>query len=183
MKINYIRLFTAIIGFFMCAQFSQNASTDVREKPKINIMGQVCDTSSNCFDVENITISGMWKQIPVYSKPRKNNLSPEANTTRLDLDEIKEIRVPNQDDAPLTYKFKNREYIEIEVILHDGTKNSYIIDRSRKVYCDRTTGAGPQEKELSFEAIEKLIIYSSKENIQPKKQLKNSTEEIGHREI
>lgn len=151
---------------FFLAQFSSQRSTVGQEKPKVNFFGTLIDQSSNKYEVENITISGLYKQIPFYKLPPTGKaINPETNITRFDLDEIYQITVHYKGNAPQLYTFKNRNYIEIEIALNDTkkTKSTYIIETNKKVYCDQATDVGLIEKELSFEAIDKLIINGHKE--------------------
>ncbi len=163
MKSVLSRITMSIIALGLAAQFSQQQSGEGKDKPKINFSGTLVDQTGHSYQVENITLSGMYRSIPFYKKPRKASTSPETNTTRIDLKETSEIRVPYRDDAPIISNFKNRDYIEVEVILNDQTKNGYIIERSRKIFCDEMTAAGPVEKEISFEALDKISITGHKE--------------------
>lgn len=164
MNSKFFSLSIAISALVCCAHFSQNSSVDGQEKPKINFYGELYDQTGRQYNVENITISGMYRQIPFYKKPRKTSMSPETNTTRIDLKETMEIVVPTRDESAIVSTFKNREYITLEIILNDPqqTRNDYIIEKSRKLYCDEVTDAGPIEKELSFEAVHKIIIRGYK---------------------
>ncbi len=164
MNSNFFSLSIALSALIFCAHFSQNSSVEGKEKPKINFYGELYDTTGRQYHVENITISGMYRQIPFYKKPRKATMSPDSNTTRIDLKETFEILVPTRDEVAIVSTYKNREYITVEVLLNDPqqTRNDYIIEKSRKLYCDEITDAGPIEKELSFEAVNKIVINGCK---------------------
>lgn len=148
--------------FLLCANFgSDDTSVEGREKPKINFYGKLTDTSGNSFKVENITISGMYKQIPVYQKPDDKNTDPSINITRIDFTEIDTIRVPH---PKTVLTFNNRAYIELEISSKDPkkTKQTYIIERSKRVICDQINSAGPIEKDLAFQAVDTLSITGHK---------------------
>jgi hypothetical protein len=178
MNSKLFSLSIAISAIVCCAHFSQNSSVDGQEKPKVNFYGELYDQTGRHYNVENINISGMYRQIPFYKKPRKISMNPETNTTRIDLKETMEIRVPTRDEAAIVSTFKNREYVTVEIVLNDPqqTRNDYIIEKSRKLYCDEVSDAGPIEKELSFEAVNKIIIkgYKPREEACPNNKKKNN---------
>lgn len=157
----------AITMFLVSAHFgSQEESVAGREKPHINFYGTLTDTSGKKYEVDNITISGMYKQIPVYQKPDNKNVNPSINTTRIDFTEVQSIHVPH----PTTFlTFNNRQYIEIEVTsknLSEGKsthlKENYIIERTKRLICDQVNSAGPIEKDLSFEAVDTVTFTKHK---------------------
>lgn len=162
MKQNFlIAIFFSSIAIIFFAQFSgQNSSTPSCIKPAINVSGILHDSSDQSYSVENITISGRYNDIPVYQKPKIATVNPDVNTTRIDLREVSEIRLASQE----ILKFNNRDYIEIEIFSKDArrTKNTYIIDRNKRLQCDEINEAGPIEKELSFLAVKSLEIKKSR---------------------
>jgi len=157
-----VRPLLAIGVFIVCAHFgSQDESIEGREKPHINFYGTLTDTTGQQYNVENLTISGMYKQIPVYQKPDNKTINPSINTTRIDFTEVSSIQVPRPNTF-LTYN--NRQYIEIIITSRDmkGTKDSYIIERSKRVICDQVNTAGPIEKDLSFQAVDNVVFKGHK---------------------
>ena len=74
-------------------------------------------------------------------------------------------------------KFNNRDYLEIEVISNDSrrTKNTYIIDRIKRLQCDEINEAGPIQKELSFLAVKSLLI----ENARPQSEIMSEGKKQG----
>lgn len=151
-----------VITFLLCANFgTDDTSVAGREKPRINFYGKLTDTSSKTYNVENITISGMYKQIPFYQKPAQKETDPHINITRLDFSEIHSIRVPQPN---MILVFNNHQYIEVEITSKDPqkTKDTYIIEKSKRVICDQVNNAGPIEKELSFQAVDILIFEGHK---------------------
>ncbi len=164
MKIQNVGL--ALGAFLLCANFSMDQSggevTGGGVKPIVNFKGQITDNTEKTFQVENISISGLYKQIPVYAVPsnlKDSEYNPTVNTIRLDLAEIKKITVLNPETL-LT--FKNRTYIVIDVYSNNApdTKNSYLMENSKKVLCAEVNPAGPIERELQFSAIREIVIDS-----------------------
>ncbi len=154
----------SILTFGLCTNFSTQESSMVSgsEKPSINFFGKLSDTSGQSYSVEYITIGGMFKQIPVFSKPNKLELDPSDNTSKLDLSEIISIEAVGDQEL----KFNNRSYIEIKVTSNDTQKSehNYIIDSSKRIRCAESNEAGPIEKDISFRALVKISIDGHKKN-------------------
>lgn len=168
-----------IASVVLLSNFSaQDSVSGGREKPAINFHGVLTDTQGNSTPVENITISGSYKQIPVYQKPDNVDINPGINTTRIDLAEIEAIELDG-DPKDAVSTFNKREYINIVVVSKDSkkTRKKYIIEKAKRVYCDEVNGAGPIERDLSFLAINKLAITGMKftEEEQAKKKESSST--------
>lgn len=161
-----MRIFSQSTGIIaaslLLVHFGNNdESITGREKPKINFYGKLTDTSGKTYSVENITISGMYKQVPLYQKPTDKHKDPTVNITRIDFAEIYSIRVPFPETI-LTYN--NRQYIELEITSADlkHTKDTYIIEKTKRLICDQINTAGPIEKDLAFEAVDILIFEGHK---------------------
>jgi hypothetical protein len=149
----------------MLAQFSSNESSiNGSGKPSVNFFGIITDDSHNTHEAHNITISGIYKQIPVYAIPPKQSFNPERNVSRVDLSEIKELHVPHLDGGAKLHSFANKQYVEIQITYNDEkrTATTYIIERSRKVRFDKVNQAGSIESELSIEALDTLKINGYK---------------------
>lgn len=161
-----MRIFLQVTGIIatslLLVHFGSNDDSIAgKDKPKINFYGKLTDSSGKTYSVENITISGMYKQIPLYQKPADKNTDPTNNITRIDFAEVYSIRVPFPDTV-LTYN--SRQYIELEVTSADlkRTKDTYIIEASKRLVCDQVNTAGPIEKDLSFKAVDTLIFEGHK---------------------
>lgn len=163
----------------LLANYSSETSTDGPRKPKINFYGTLTDTLGQNYQFENLTISGMMSQIPMYQKPASPEVNPEINTTRVDLNEVASINVPNPNTL---LKYKGREYIALEIISNNGpgTQQQYIIEASRKVYCDEVNSAGPVEKELSFQAIATIALKGNRPQPQHHRGIRVTTQEVEH---
>lgn len=141
-----------VTTFLLCTQFSsQNTSAVGKEKPSTNVFGMVTDADGQSYPVENITIAGRFKDIPLYKEPTDPTTNPEINKTLIDLCVISEIRIP----APKIVEYSKRKYVEIILISNNATsQNTYIIEYSKRLFCDY----GPLEKELNFTALKNVVI-------------------------
>ena len=162
----------AVCALLLCAQFSmdqeEGSISGGSKKPAVNFKGIIVDNTSKPFKASHITISGLYKQIPVYSKPnnmQESDYNPAINMIRLDLSEISRIEVP---DPERVHMFKERKYILLNVYLNNNPekKYEYIIEDSKRVFCNQINGADPIERELAFPAIQTITIHSyvKKEN-------------------
>lgn len=148
---------------------AQETTIAGNKKQRVNFFGTLKTQECTTYEVENISIGRIYKQIPLYEAPCNTatdhmlKKDPRKGIiSRIDLSETAEIRVPHP-DVILSYQkkgFRRTEYIEIVVISNDQhkTKCSYLVDLRRKVYCDRVNKAGPIELEVPFQSIERLII-------------------------
>ena len=150
----------SILSLVLFANFSSKQSMEAPEKPNINFTGTFIDAQGRKKNVENITIAGLYRQIPFYSIPTSTELDPTIDTTRIDLEEISEIRPAKTNPREAIRQFNNRDYMEVIIIFNDEQRDqeNYIIETTRKIFCDIISQAGPLEKEISFEGIRKLII-------------------------
>lgn len=169
---KYLPIAVACTSLFFLAQFSQDSSVAGREKPRIDVYGIVIDKDGKEFTAENITISGAYKQIIMYIKPIRSDVSPTKHQTFIDLSEEKEISVSYDGDKPKLYKFNNREYIELKIVDVNQITNSYIIERTRNVYFDEPYQAGPKEHRVALEVLDKIVIDGYKEHQKQKKSKK-----------
>lgn len=160
------RFWYSCIMISLCANFATQESEEGKEKPKVNFEGILLDNSGQSYTVENITIGGIYKSIPVYSQPAQNNQDPLQNTTFLDLAETSEIRTVDTPAADLVYL--GRPYVKIEVISKDSKKTtfSYLVETSRKIMCDIRNDAGPLEKQIAFPALKTLTITDHKARVE-----------------
>jgi len=103
-------------------------------------------------------------KIHVLEKDPKKSLI-EA---KIDLAEVGEIHVPFPDEIWIYQKEKGHrknEYIEMTIISRDlkKTKMHYLIEKRKKIYCDRKSAAGPAEQEVPIEAVKSLKIAGYKD--------------------
>lgn len=160
MKIDNKIILLSLIAVLCLNLSSPDVTVAGGEKPSINFRGKLQDTNGDTYEVENITISGMYKQIPMYKKPNTVTLKPTDNITKIDLSEISLITVPNKE----ILTFDGRDYIELEITYKNikSQKERFIIEKHKRIWCDQINGADPIEKDLAFTAIESLSIDSYK---------------------
>lgn len=160
MSKNKIIAYLPLISLLCLNLSSPDLTVAGGEKPTINFSGKLQDTNGDSYVVENITISGMYKQIPMYKKPNKVTTKPTANITRIDLSEISLITVPEK----TVHTFDGRDYIELEITYKDPkkTKERFIIEMHKRIWCDQVNQAGPLEKDLAFDAVESVLLEGYK---------------------
>lgn len=160
---KYVSVALSISSFVLLCQFSQQPSVRGREKPAVNIEATIIDRNGEKYDVEHLTIKGRFHRIPMYKKPPSPKMTP-SHTFEIDLEEEREIVVPYEGDKPRTYKFGNREFIEIDVVSKDSqqTKNSYIIEKAAHIESDIMAESGPKRNYTTFNTIDKIIVKGPK---------------------
>jgi hypothetical protein len=133
-------------------------STEKKEAPAINFKGTV--TSQGITDrAENITISSLYENIPVYGIPQASETSPTTNVTEIRLDEIKAIR--HQPGKASIKEFQKRDYVEIEIEFEQNRKQNYLVERSREINYEipfADPSIKPLTRDVKFEAISEIII-------------------------
>lgn len=162
------------------------SGTAIEKKQKTNFYGTVETKEGNSFDVENITIDGRFRQIPVYEKPRittptadqekkDDTLAPneialdrdpvsELAVTYIDLNEIREIKSPADDKYVWVYQrkknYRRQEFVEIQIVPKDADDEptAYIIERKAKIYCHGIRSSGPEEKQIPMTDVQALVI-------------------------
>ena len=143
---------------------SNTSVTGDGKKPDINFYGTVVDNTGTSVKANDITIGGMYRQIPVYVKPKNLNqkdYNPADNIARLDLAEISQISIG---DPEKIYTFVNRTYIEIHVLSNDKkTTNTYIIETTKKLFFNEANESGPIEREVALNALQEVNIRGYKE--------------------
>ncbi len=163
----------------LCHWGTSNESNDSLvgggKKPDVNFYGAVVDNTGTTVQAQNITISGMYKQIPVYLKPQnstKKDYNPSDNSAFLDLAEISRIASENSEHI---YMFLNRPYIEITVISKNTvTTNHYLIETNKKIRFDEVNQSGPIEREIAFTALHEITLNGYQEAIkEPVQQAKS----------
>lgn len=152
----------AITYFFVaigCINTGQQESTTGKEKPQINFKGTLIDTSAQTMAVENITISGIYKNIPFYANPAEaEDVSPEDNVTLISLVDVETLKSVPQNGHKVT--FKGRPYNKVVVKLRNQPEAIYLVEASRRIFCDIPLNKHSIEKRLSFDALKELTITS-----------------------
>src|SRR3990167_7075078 len=158
---NVVALSAGVILLCVNMGMQNEGSVAGGGRPDINFYGTLKDNTGASYAVENITIGGMFKQIPVYAKPASPTANPGDNRTLLDLKEIKAIIVP-EGEKELT--FGGKPYTEIVVVSLDGTKRTYMIETSKLLRCGEKNASGDTEKELAFRAVMEINIRGYSDN-------------------
>lgn len=153
----------------------------------VNIAGKLVTISGDSYTVDNISLNRQIKQIKLFAlpgaalfkisteKPSVRSITKEPakylDTTNIDLVEIKKLETPFPDITWVYQEEPNKgrklEFIQVDITLADGTKNSHLAPSSTMLYCDREThAAGPQEKDVPLAAIKELTItgYTRRED-------------------
>lgn len=165
--VKNIKIVALTAIFFILANFS---SQDELQTPNAvhstNFFGTVIPLQGDPIKVENISISGLFDTIPAYAIPINTDTDPAVNTTRLRLSDIMSIATVFVEAKPKVLTFKGRDYIEIQVEFKDKTIKTYIIERSRQIFCYESFDALPK-REFSLEGIKKLKIegFSSRDRL------------------
>lgn len=164
-----VSLFYALCALIICVNFSTNQSTGGEDKPPINYTGKLVSTDGTTNDIENITVSGLYKDIPVYEVPNQPDKNPALNTTYMNLDAVEKIRPISNNPHESVKKFNNRDYVEIIITMKTlpgatGSKDQhFLVDSTRRIFCDVIGSAGINfKKEVAFEAISSLTMGAFK---------------------
>jgi len=140
----------------------ENASLTGNALPDVNFSGTITDIDGKKYDVEHITISGIYKNIHVFPKPNDPKNFSTRNYEKIDLAEIKGIK-PNH-----AVKFKNRgaEYVELVVTRKDGGVDTYMIKGRKSVQATREPKSGSIAKIVDINQLKSLDItgYTKKED-------------------
>ncbi len=162
---QFFHYILALAAFALCTNFGNNTSTEGRAKPRISFYGTLTPPDGTKYAVKNILIGGLYEHIPFFGIPTSENTAPSSDTTYLDLDDITTLKPAYPAVKDSMRKYKGRDYIEVVVNLKKTTEKDnasaerhFLIDASRKLFCDQVTVAGDLEKELVFEAIHEVTI-------------------------
>jgi hypothetical protein len=171
---------------------SSESSGDGYRQHRVNFYGTIytCHEDGRSYTVDNISLSNLIKQIPLYEIPssiapagaeHKSKLTSNPRKgiiTRLDLSEISEIIVP---EPEFEYFFQEKKgaaktnYIEIEIVYNcpEQKEASYLIETTRKILCNEINPAGPVEKEFPVQSFCRLIIRGYKNRDEEEKKMRN----------
>jgi hypothetical protein len=146
------------------------------KRQRVNFYGTLTTHQGLTYEVENISIDGHIKEIPVYEPvvaSAKNmaatdfqlNINPKDDAiTKIDLVGVAEIRVPNPERI---WKYQKpgtttqaTEFIEIEVISNNDIRsmNKYLIEASKQINVYQKDIARSLAKNVPFRALKVLVI-------------------------
>ncbi len=144
---------------------SEESIDRAQGQQKIDIYGRLTDRQGYSFAFNNLSIGGAIERIPFYQKPACPTDNARLNERTLNLTEIRQIQTVSQKNAcnvKEIHTFNNRSYIELIINLVDGTKHNYIIESSRRIFCNEIKPSDPQaipiEAKISFQTVDKLVI-------------------------
>lgn len=167
---NYTKhyMLSAVMILLVNAGFQ---STEKKEAPGINFFGEII-TDNEKDTAENITIGGLYENIPLYGIPAASETSPTTNVTHVRLDDVKTIHHKRGKES--IKEFQKRDYVEIEVEFKNGKKQNYLIERGRKLYYE-IPFSDPKipalEKELAFEALDTARIEGHRQKSRTSKKI------------
>ncbi|MFT6765750.1 MAG: hypothetical protein ACJAZS_000638 [Alteromonas naphthalenivorans] len=161
----------AVTAFLLCANLSmdqkEGSVTGGAANPAVNIMGTILDNTGKSVNASYILISGLYKQIPVYAKPKDSEEDPRGNATDLDLAEIQKFEVPNRSE---THTFDNYKYILINVYTKgESHPTPYFVNSNKQITYKKINSLGIQtDKNIDFSKIENIVItgYKKREDQQ-----------------
>ena len=179
MKKQFV-LITSILACPLIINWSEEHTIAGRGKPKINFYGILETHSNKKYDVKNITIGHMYKQIPLYDYPAQDDFDPETKKlhynpkdrtkrpiTRIDLSEVAELQVDPQKQWYFQRKGGRKIFFVPLTVISDNpqkTQNKYLIETTRTIALDKKIPDGkPVEMDVPPKAIKRLIIKGYKE--------------------
>lgn len=163
---------------------NSETSIDGDKKQQVNFYGSLLTHQTDrSISVDNISIGGKYKQIPMIEKPTSTqnpaastpsktsrseialSVDPKTDlvTTKIDLNEVSALQVPNPHTI-WTYQKENMyrkvEFLEVIVVSNNEqkTKAHYLLEARTKIYCNEVNDAGPIQKEVPLAAINTLKI-------------------------
>lgn len=142
------------IVLLVCVNTGFQSTEKHDREPAVNFKGTV-----NGETAENITVAGLYEDIPFYDIPLVAETAPTANVTHIRLDDIKALRhTPGKESIK---QFQKRDYITFTIEFENGKTKPYLVERSRKIYYVvpfSDSRIQPLEKEILFEALQELTI-------------------------
>lgn len=166
-------------NIMLCATFGQQSSENPQTRLPLNFKGTLEDIQGNIFTVDNISLSGNYQNIPFYTQPTKEDLSPTAHTTFIDLKNITSLEPVRKNEEPVFEHYQNHTYQLVNVILNNDehTQHHYLLDAHKKITCELQEGSHALRKELALEAVKKLTItsFEQQETISAAKQAEEAT--------
>ncbi|MFC1841494.1 hypothetical protein ACFLYA_00295 [Candidatus Dependentiae bacterium] len=172
---------TFISCILLLANWSKEASDDVsgNRLHRIDFYGKIITAANQDKkpEITNISIDNIYKQIPVYIAPTTfaKGIDPKIRTitvepkniltqAKLDLSETKYLIVKRINEEPVIWEYKDesgrvkREYIEVEVVKNDNSKNNYLFEIRKDIIFNVDSGAGPEEQKINLKGLIKLEI-------------------------
>jgi len=150
----------------------KKASLTGNSLPDVNFSGTITDVDNKSYDVQNLTISGIYKNIIVYPKPNDPKNFSTRNFEKLDLAEIKEIRP----DRTNTFEHRGKKYIGLQVIRKDGGVDEYVVMGRKSVQATREPKSGSIAKIIDMNQLKSLSITGYTKREEDKEEDNNNKE-------
>ena len=167
------------------AQAAQDAATAARKAAKA--AKRATQTSTNAAAIADVVkaaqaaadaaaaaADAVMASIPKGKivKPKEYRLEKNPRKTlveaKIDLAEVSEIRVPFPDELWIYQESdgsRKQIYLQVDIISNDfkKTKASYLLEKRKKVYCDRINKAGPEEWVAPLQSIKSIKVEGYKD--------------------
>jgi len=154
----------------------------------LSFYGTLVTHQGQTYKMEEIRLDDQYKKIIMFDTPKigvKERInpttkkkeyilitSPESNHSEINLENIKEMRVPRPSILWVYQpkkKYRKHTYIEVIVLFKDKTRNvkkSFLMKKKTKLHAKDIRTASPIKKEISLAAINILTIegYMVKNN-------------------
>ncbi len=170
---NFYNTIVVATVCLLCINWGGQESIE-RGKHSINYYGTIFPREGDPIKVENISISNITKQIPVYEVPSSHEKEVDQQgkvttnyllredprkgiITRIDLVETKKIEVPDPTEWKYTRKngSSTSSFIKIVVTTNGETptKHDFLIEESRKIFCSENNTI---DREVPFRSLLKI---------------------------
>ncbi len=186
-SLHLYAFFCIVCGIIVGNWGQSEATIDGDKKQQVNFYGSLLThQAKDTINVDNISIGGKYKQIPMVEKPTiaqdiqqektdnngkitrkemKLDVDPKTElvTTKIDLSEVSALQIPNPQTI-WSYQKENGhrkvEFLEVIVFSNNQQKTQarYLLEARTKIYCDEINDAGPIEKEVPLAAVNMLKI-------------------------
>lgn len=164
-------------SLFLINGGGSESNVNDNKKQNVNFSGKVVTYQGQEYTVDNISIDGKYKKIPMFDLPvgheevklnaenkqKEITIDPAIDLieSEVNLSESSEFRVPTPDIIWVQHKKgrQRQEFLEIDIISNvSNTKRSYLLERKTRIYCDELDLAGPLEKRIPLSAVKQLVI-------------------------
>lgn len=153
-----INVLFGLYALMLCTGFGQSSKSTSQEKNGLHYYGELIDVRGTTYHVDNISLSGKTERIKTFNKPLDMTHDPVEHITYISLDNIQSIEPAPKEKGAGNNRFKNKEYTDILITLHDSSTLLVMIAKHQKIMCDVMTRSGTLEKELTMSGIKKITI-------------------------
>jgi len=156
-KNTFYGLSAVVLMAAVVLNFSKQSDKDDKGEQPINFYGTLTKTDGHMYQVDNISLAGLYEDIPLYAVPSSPDRDPQLDTTRVSLHDISSIS--QLDGKTEVYTYKNKDYIKIMVAWSQRKRDNtpFLIERNRVIFCNERIAAHPK-KEVFFEVLAMLVV-------------------------